>query len=70
MAFLKKHGLKRIAEQLTEELELEDESDLNLATRQQLDKLSWLRGVPKTKVLALCRQAKEDASPPSRDDAR
>ena len=34
VAYLKKNGLKRIAEQLAEELELEDGSDIQFVTRQ------------------------------------
>ena len=50
------------------ELDLEDESDLQYVTRQKLDKLDWLKDIPKEKLLKLCMQVCADCMSPSSDN--
>ena len=69
MVFLKRHGLKRVAEQLSDELGLEEESDLQYVTKQRLERLDWLKDVPKEKLLKLCMRITADyMSPPGGDE--
>jgi hypothetical protein len=68
VAFLKEHGLQRVAVQLSEELGLEKASQLEHVTREQLDELDWLKTVQKETLLKLCRQVVADCLSPSADD--
>ena len=70
VAFLKKNGLGSIVNDLRKELGLEQVWQLCLVTREQLDKLHWLREVQKETVLVLCRCVKSDASALFLDDSR
>jgi hypothetical protein len=53
--YLKKKGLQRIAERLSEELFLEEIDDLQYVKEERLNKLEWLEDVPRAKLLWLVR---------------
>jgi hypothetical protein len=60
VAYLKKRGLQRIAERLSEELYLEEIEDLQHVNEERVNKLEWLEDVPRAKLLKLVREATGD----------
>ena len=52
-ALFEKHGLGNLFHKIREELALEDMSDLQFIRREDLEALSWLKPIPKNKLLAL-----------------
>ena len=70
VAFLKEHGLSRIAQRLSDELSLEHVSDLKYVNAEKLGRLDWLVDVPREKLLDLCRCVVADSLSPSEDERR
>ena len=61
--FLQKNGLSRIALRLSDELEIEHVGQLRHVKPEYLDKLDWLKDVPKATLLALiCEVTADNAS--------
>jgi hypothetical protein len=56
VAYLKKRGLQRIAERLSDELSLEEIDDLDHVKEERLNKIEWLEDAPRKKLLKLCRE--------------
>ena len=52
-ALFEKHGLGNLFHKIREDLALEDMSDLQFIRREDLEALSWLKPIPKNKLLAL-----------------
>ena len=54
--FLKRRGLDRIAERVSEGLGLEEFDDLKYVKTEGLNKLEWLKDVQKEKLFNQCRE--------------
>jgi hypothetical protein len=56
VAYLKRRGLDRIAQFVSEEPGLEGIDDLQYVKEERLNNLDWLKDVPRVKLLKLCRE--------------